>query len=87
MVSMSVLRLVVWQLMQDDDYLLDGEYIWVEESISSLGPPLLSTMFLYFSCFRESLLLTFPTHHYWLLAAVCQLAACGFSCHGNPQWC
>lgn len=34
MVSMSVLRLVVWQPMQNDDYLLDGEYIWVEESIS-----------------------------------------------------
>lgn len=34
MVSMSVLRLVVWQPMQNDDYLLGGEYTWVEESIS-----------------------------------------------------
>lgn len=30
MVSMSVLRLVVWQPGQNDDYLLGGEYIWVE---------------------------------------------------------
>ena len=30
MVSMSVLRLVVWQPVQNDDYLLGGEYICVE---------------------------------------------------------
>ena len=30
MVSVSVLRLVVWQPVQNDDYLLGGEYICVE---------------------------------------------------------